>query len=132
MSDEIPECPGRFQHRWSDPELADIEWWDYHDTVEVRLACDYCECVIKRKLYAGRNYDRSERLILPPLAMCEIEGCGSPIWKKGYEHRGYYYCTSSYKVNDFLCDSSPEWRVFVEEKNARRAAEAKAKKEANE
>ena len=132
MSDEIHECYDGNNHRWEDPELADIRWWEYHDTVEVRLACGECECVIKRTLYAGRNYDRSERLILPPLAFCEIEKCGRPIWKEGYEHRGDYYCTSSYKENNFLCDSSPEWRVFVQERNARLRAEAKAKKEASE
>jgi len=128
MSDEIPECPGRFQHAWGDPELTEIEWGDRHETVWVRLTCGYCECVIERCLDS-----RSDgKVTLPPLAMCEIEECGRPIWKEGYEHRGDYYCCSSYEVNNFLCDDSPEWPAFVAERNARRRAEAKAKKEASE
>ena len=133
MSDEIPECNDGYNHRWSEPELADIEWGEYHESVRVRLACGECECVIERNLSVGRGYHRgSERRILSPLAFCEIEKCGRPIWKEGYEHRGDYYCTSSYKENNCLCDSSPEWRVFVQERNARLMAEAKAKKEASE
>ena len=135
MSDEIPECQrGRSQHSWCEPELADIEWGEHHEHVHVRLACGECECVIERDLSVGSGpYHRSsDQLVLPPLAVCEIEECGGPIWKEGYEHHGDYYCTSSYKEHNFLCDYSPEYRVWREEQNARRRAEAKAKKEASE
>ena len=100
MSDEIPECHDGNNHRWSEPELADIEWGERHDTVRVRLACGECECIIERTLYADRNYDRWEELILPPLAFCEHERCGRPIWKEGYENHGDYYCMSSYEGHE--------------------------------
>ena len=100
MSDEIPPCHDGYRHRFNEPELADIEWDDYHEDVRVRLACGECECVIERTLYAGRNYDRREKLILPPLAFCEHESCGRPIWKEGYENHGDYYCMSSYEGHE--------------------------------
>jgi len=131
MSDEIPECRGRYHHSWGDPELADIEWGEYHESVRVRLACNECECVIERELDVGRGYHKcSEQLVLPPLEVCEF--CGESIWKEGYAYHGDYYCCSSDEVNGFICDESPEWPAFLAEQEARRAAEAKAKKEANE